>query len=105
MANPIAVSSTTNLEVDMSKPRLQLVHCSNDIRPQAKPRRHGRSFRPLVIHGGACARSVPRENSGEAALDLFDLGLFNFFGNYLAFLQVSRTVLEAYNWTVPENAG
>jgi hypothetical protein len=48
---------------------------------------------------------VPRENSGEAALELFDLGLFNFFGNYLAFLEASRTVLEAYNWTVPENAG
>ncbi|WP_029583697.1 hypothetical protein [Bradyrhizobium sp. URHD0069] len=105
MASPIAVSSTTNLEIDMSKPRLQLVHCSNDIRPKANHRRHGRSFQPLVIHGGARARSVPRENSGEAALELFDLGLFNFFGNYLAFLQASKTVLEAYNWTAPENAG
>jgi hypothetical protein len=105
MANPIAVSSTTNLEIDMSKPRLQLVHCSNDIRPKAKHRRHGSSFQPLVIQGGARARSVPRENSGEAELELFDLGLSNFLGNYLALLQASTTVLAACNWTDPENAG
>jgi len=66
----IAASSTTNLEIDMSKPRLLLIHCSNGIRPGAKHRRRGRSFRPLVIHGGARARSAPRESSWEAAFEL-----------------------------------
>jgi hypothetical protein len=86
----------------MSKPRLRLIHCSNGIRPKAKHRKHGRSFRPLVIHGGARPRSVPRENSWEAALNPFDLGFYSFLGNYLAFLQASKTVLDAYNGTDPE---
>jgi hypothetical protein len=86
----------------MSKPRLQLIHCSNGIRPEAKYRRHGRGFRPLVIHGGARARSVPRESSWEAALELVNLGFSISHRNYLAFLQASITVLEAYKWTDPE---
>jgi len=98
----IAVWSTTNLGIDMSKPRLQLIHCSNDIRPRAKRRQHGRSFRPLIIHGGARARSVPRESSWEAALKLIDLGLLISHVNYLAFSQASKIVLEAHNWTDPE---
>jgi hypothetical protein len=96
------VSSTTNLEIDMSKPRLLLIHCSNGVRPAAKHRQRGHSFRPLVIHGGARARSVPRESSWEAALELINLGFLISHGNYLAFLQASITVLEAYNRTDPE---
>jgi hypothetical protein len=84
----------------MSKPRLRLIHCSNGIRPKAKHRQRGRSFRPLIIHGGA--RSAPRENSWEAALELINLGFLISHVNYLAFLQASLTVLEAYNRTDPE---
>ena len=98
----IAVWSTTNLGIDMSKPRLRLIHCSNGVRPRAKHRQHGRSFRPLVIHGGARERSVPRESSWEAALKLIDLGLLISHVNYLAFLRASKIVLEAHNWTDPE---
>ena len=98
----IAVSSTTNLETDMSKPPLLLIDCSNGIRPRAKHRQRGRSFRPLVIHGGARAISVPRESSWEAALELINLGFLICHGNYLTFLQASITVLEAYNRTDPE---
>src|ERR1700731_990130 len=98
----IAVWSTTNLGIDMSKPRLRLIHCSNGVRPRAKHRQHGRSFRPLVVHEGARARSVPRESSWEAALKLFDLGFLACQLNYLAFLQASLTVLEAHNWTDAE---
>ena len=79
----------------MSKPRLQLIHCSNGIRPEAKHRQRGRSFRPSVIHGSARARSAPRENSCEAALELINLGFLISQVNYLAFLQASLTVLEA----------
>jgi hypothetical protein len=86
----------------MSKPRLLLIHCSNGVRPGAKHRQRGRSFRPLVIHGGARARSVSSENPWEAALELINLGFFISHGNYLAFLQASMTVLEAYNRTDPE---
>jgi hypothetical protein len=75
----------------MSKPSLQLIHCSNGIRPGAKRRQNGRSFRPFVIHEGV--RSVPGERSWEAALELIDLGFWVFYGNYLAFLEASTTVL------------
>jgi hypothetical protein len=98
----IAVSSTTNLEIDMSKPRLLLIHCSNGVRPGAKHPQRGRGFRPLVIHGRARARSVPRESSWEAALELINLGFLISHGNYLAFLQAGITVLEAYNRTDPD---
>ena len=86
----------------MSKPRLLLIHCSNGIRPRTKHRQRGHSFRPLVIHGGARARSAPRESSWEAALELINLGLLVSHGNYLALLQASITVLEACNRTVLE---
>jgi hypothetical protein len=89
----------------MSKPRLELIHCSNAIRPRAKHEQQGRSFRPVVIHGGAPARSAPRETSWEAVLKLIDLGLLVSHLNYLAFLQASITVLEAHNWTDPETTG
>jgi hypothetical protein len=80
-----------------------LVHSSNDIGLGAKPQRHGRSFRPLVIHGGARAKSAPRESAWKAALELIDLGFLISHGSYLAFLQASITVFEAYNWNDPEN--
>ena len=98
----IAVSSTTSLEIDMSKPHLLLIHCSDGIPAGAKGRQRGRSFRPLVIRGGARARSVPRQSSWEAALELIDLGFLVSHASYLAFMQASLTVLEAYNWTDPE---
>jgi hypothetical protein len=94
----IAVSRPANLRIDMSKPRLLMIQCSNGIRPGARHRQHGR-FRPLVIHGGA---AVPRESSWEAALKLIDLGFSISYANYFAFLQVSITVLNAHNWTDPK---
>ncbi len=86
----------------MSKPCLQLIHCSDGIQPSAKRRQHGRGFRPLVIQGGA---PVPRESTWEPAFKLMDLGLLVAHFNYVAFLQVSATVIEAYNWTDPKKAG
>jgi hypothetical protein len=86
----------------MSKPRLVLVHCSNGIRPKAKHRHHGSSFQPLVIQGGARARSVPGESSREAALKLIELGFLVFQINNLAFLEASIRVLEACNGIVDQ---
>ena len=82
----------------MSKPRLLSIDCSNGVRSRAKHRQRGRGFRPLVIHGGARAKSAPRESSYEAALELINLGFLICHGNYLAFLQANITFLEAYNW-------
>ena len=87
----------------MSKPSLQLIHCSNGIQAGAKRRHNSRSFRPLVIDGGVRSRSG--EHSWEAALELFGLGLLVFYGNYLALLEASTTVLNGSNWTDPEKAG
>ena len=36
---------------------------------------------------------MPGEPSWEAALELIDLGFWVFYGNYLAFLEASTTVL------------
>jgi hypothetical protein len=83
----------------MSKPRLQLVHCSNGIQPEAKHRQRGRGFRPLVLHGGG--RPL-RESAWEAAFELINLGFLISHGNYLAVLHASITVLEACNWANPE---
>jgi len=48
---------------------------------------------------------VPGERPWEAALGLIDLGFLVFYGNYLAFLEASTTVLGGPNWTDPEEAG
>jgi hypothetical protein len=85
----------------MSKTRLQLIDCSNDIRPGAKHRQHARGFRPLVIDGGARARSVGGSSS-ETGLELVGLGFLISHANYLALLEASITVLGAHNWNDPE---
>jgi hypothetical protein len=97
----ITLAGQPNGSTAMSKTRLQLIHCSNDVRPGAKHRQHVRNFRPLVIHGGARARSVGG-NSWEAALELVELGFLIAHANYLAFLAASNTVFGAHNWTDPE---
>jgi hypothetical protein len=97
-----SLSATTNLGTDMSKPRLLLIHSSNGVRPRAKLGQHRRSFRPLVILGGARGRSAPEQNSWEAALKLIDLGFLACQLNYLSFLQASLSVLEAQTWTDAE---
>jgi hypothetical protein len=89
----------------MSKPSLQLIHCSNSIRPGAKRRQNGRSFRPFVINGGALVRSAAGERSWEAALELIDLGFLVFYRNYFACLGASATVLGGPNGTDPEKTG
>jgi hypothetical protein len=93
----------TNLGIDVSKPSLQLIHCSNGIRPGAKRRQNGRSFRPLVIDGGV--KSAPGQHSWETALELFNLGLHVCHGSYLAFLKASVIILNDLNWTDREKAG
>jgi len=87
----------------MPKPRLQLIHCSNGIRPAARRLQNGRGFRPLVIDGGM--NSAPGAHSLETALELFNLGLQVCYGNYLAFLEASRVVLDDPDWIDPEKAG
>jgi len=79
----------------MSKPSLQLIHCSNGIPPGARRRQNGRSFRPVVIDGGM--RPAPGEHSWKTALELFDLGLTVFYGNYFAFLEANMIILNGLN--------
>jgi len=87
----------------MSKPSLQLIHCSNGIRRGAKRPQNGHSFRPLVIDGGV--KSAPGQHFWETALELFNLGLHVCHGSYLAFLEATVIILNDLNWTDPEKAG
>lgn len=87
----------------MSKPNLQLIHCSNGIPLRAKRRQNGRSFRLPVIDGGV--RSTPGEPYWEAALELFDLSLLVFHQNYFAFLEAHMTVLWGLHRKRPEKTG
>ena len=80
----------------MSKPSLQLIHCSNGIPPGAKRRHNGRGFRPVVIDGGI--RPAPGEHSWKTALELFDLGLLVSRANYLAFVVAGLAALEHHGW-------
>jgi hypothetical protein len=86
-----------DLGIDMSKPRLQLVHSSNGIRPKAGDPQGGHGFRPLVIPGGARTKSAPGESAWEVAFQLIDFGILN----YLAFLEASTMALKAHNPTAP----
>jgi len=87
----------------MSKPNLQLIHCSNGIPLQANRRQKRRSFRPLVIDGGV--RSVRREPCWEATLELFDLSLLVFHQNYFAFLEAHMAVFWGLHRQGPEKTG
>ena len=77
----------------MPKPSLQLIHCSKGVRPAAKRRQNGSSFRPFVIPGGV--QSTPGHRSWEAALELIGLGFLVSYANYLALLEASTIVLAA----------
>jgi hypothetical protein len=74
----------------MSKPNLQLIHCSNGV-PLRADHGQSRSFRPHVIDGGV--RSVRGEPGWDATLKLFDLGLLVFHQNYFAFLEAHMAFL------------
>jgi hypothetical protein len=80
----------------MPKARLHLIVCSDDIGPEARGRRHDRSFRPSVIDGGKRAIAVPAGDPWRALLELFDLGLLVSRTNYLAFVAASLTALELH---------
>jgi hypothetical protein len=87
----------------MSKPNLQLIHCSNGIPLRTKCRQNGRRFRPLVIDGGV--RSMRGEPCWQAALELFDLSLLVFHQNYFAFLEAHMAVLWGLHRQRPEKPG
>jgi len=90
----IGIRSTATLEIDMSKPNLKLIHCSNIGRPKAERGQHGKGFRPLVIQGGALARCLPSDTSQEVAFQLIDVSLLISYGSYLAFWRAGLTFLD-----------
>ena len=80
----------------MSKPSLQLIHCSNGIRRSAKRRQDSSGFQPFVIAGGM--QSMPGEGSWQAALGLIGVGFLVSYASYLALLEAGTTVLAGSNW-------
>ena len=87
----------------MSRPNLQLIHCSNGVPLRADHRQKSRSFRPLVIDGGV--RSVRGEPCWEATLELFDLSLLVLHQNYFAFLEAQMAVFWGLRRKGPEKTG
>jgi hypothetical protein len=86
----------------MSKPRLRLIHCSDDIEPQVRDRRRERSFQLSVIDGGRRAVAAERESPLEALFGLFDLAVLVAHANCAAFIAASLTTLDPHGWTDPE---
>jgi hypothetical protein len=87
----------------MSKARLRLILCSDDIGPEARRRRSDRSFRPSVIDGGKRPIAAPAGDPWQALLALFDLGVLVSRTNYLAFVAASLAVLEHRDWAAEES--
>ena len=83
----------------MSKPNLQLIHCSDGVPLRADHRQTSRSFRPLVIDGGV--RSALGEPGWDATLKLFD-GLLVFHQNYFSFLEAHMAFLWGLHRERPE---
>jgi hypothetical protein len=98
----IAFGSAANLEIDMPKPKLLLVHCSSNDRPKTKHGQHG-NFHPWVIQGGARAGPSPTGISTEVALQLADFGLLVSYMSYFALLQVGLT-LRSMAYAPPNRA-
>ena len=86
----------------MSKARLRLIRCSDDVEPVARDRRRERSFQLSVIDGGRRAiageRAKPRATPGALLLEMFDLAILASQANYLAFVAASLTALELHGW-------
>lgn len=89
----------------MSKARLHLICCSDDVEPEAMHRRRGRGFRLSVIDGDKRAIAAPGEKLWEAMLDLFDLGILVSQANYLAFVAAGLTAIELQGWAGPKQTG
>jgi hypothetical protein len=87
----------------MSKPNLQLIHCSDGVPLRAGHGQKSRSFRPLVIDGGG--RSARGEPGWDATLKLFDLGLHVFHHSYFAFLEAQMAFLWGLHRERPERPG
>ncbi|WGR94475.1 hypothetical protein MTX26_34385 [Bradyrhizobium sp. ISRA443] len=88
-------SPITNLGIDMSKTRLHLILCSDDIGPEAKHLGSDHRFQPSVIDGDGPTSSESADGSwGSALLALFDLGLLLSQATYLAFLEANLATLE-----------
>jgi len=90
----------------MSKARLRLILCSDDIETEARARRRERRLHLSVIDGGrraiAAERANPRGNPWDALLGLFDLAVLASQTNYLVFVAASLTALELHGWTDPK---
>ena len=82
----------------MSKARLHLILCSDDVEPDARRRRRGRGFQPSVIEGGRRTIGVPAANPWEALRELFGLGLLVTQVGYLAFVGAGLAALELHGW-------
>lgn len=92
----------------MSKARLRLILCSDDIETEARVRGRERRFHLSVIDGGrraiATDRTSPSANPWDSLRDLFDLAILVSQTNYLAFVAASLTVLELHGWPDPRQA-
>jgi hypothetical protein len=98
----MAITVPHDPEVEMSKARLRLICCSDDVEPEAMHRRRGRSSQLSVIDGDKRAIAAPGEKLWKATLDLFDLGILVSQASYLAFVAASLTALELQGWVDPK---
>ena len=77
----------------MSRPRLRLVHSSNDTEPAALVWQRSHGFRPLVLQGEANS-AASGASVWDAGLELVHLALLRSCRNYVAFVQATIAVLD-----------
>ena len=88
----------------MSKARLRLILCSDDVEPDARRRRGDRGFHASVIEGGRQTTGAPSDNPWEALRELFGLGLLVSQASYLAFVGASFAAVAPYGWADAKRA-
>src|ERR1700729_2690492 len=84
-------SPARNLEVDMSKPCLRLIHCSGG-QPALSHRKRRRAFRPSVIQGGAVTTHL-QPMSDDILFRLLDASVQISYQSYLTLLLANLTVI------------
>jgi hypothetical protein len=96
-----AIANRSYPGTTMSKARLHLIRCSDEIEPQTRARRRERGVQLSIIDGGR-AGGVERGNPWDAVFGLFDVAVLVAHANCETLIAASLTIFELQGWAGPE---